>query len=838
MDEEQHLKRAASSKPSNRAKIQKLLSSLSDDEVPVDKAAESTIRAEDEGRTWYDISDELDTNIDQNQWLEKVASQLGARRRPISRNSVLSLESQGKSNVVTSSTAVAAINPNDSTIVQQPKNPLPSMPHSIEVSLEYQPSDSAPAMAQLKKSQAEATSECSSVPSSVLVSHKPSVLPGSQAMRTLIDIEKGSRHEYLVFRKDDPDRLVGEVLVEGIKGWVEVCFGGTALVKCRSSHLIVLPKCKFGIGDRVPEDYIAAFLEEKSESVPSNKTDDFNVLSATKKPLEKKSTASKQQTVNLDDLFYWVCECEQFNLAKDRSCKSCRADITGDAKQSKLLEIATDIVNNDYVSSLEEAILQIPETDRQSIPRIILAQLIEAKFPEMNLSQFCEKSSTKIETFFYWSCGSCTMLNSYKRGSCYACRDGKGFFARSSPLLQKAEEIALQSNSPKDAYATWPAYETRQIPEVVMDLLITCVHIICRKGTKRRCRNRKLEGVDYCQDHCDPALLTAQCRKEVEETRQSVDINSSESSLKNQVAPMGIDTVKPALQSFLTNKIDNFKNDLGWSLNSVEDALVCGSDLTPFPLGMKVRVYFVGHGFHDGRIIKVRRQYLSSSRSDGVRPVLVYRVIFNDGDQQDWLHHNISSLRQVFDVNNIDPEAPPEEQIPLGTLFEMKTGVNIKIIDHTVSSQDEQVVSFVVNDDINESPTSVELSLVKFQEAVKRKIDSEINADRVIAINGGSIVEWPVSNDRVEQLCTTGTGYKVCHGLHILSKANKTDYSVHPFTKLPSVDNPIDATRPGVTMATHDPANIRPFIHWDPSQCLVCQLCGIDKDDNQGKCQK
>lgn len=840
LDEEQQWhtqnKRAAASKPSNRAKIQKLLSSLSDGEVPVDKAAESTIKAKDESKTWYDITDELDTHIDQNEWLEKVASQLGARRQPMSRNSVLSLESQGKNNLVTCSTAVAAMNPNDSTIIEQPKNLLSSMPHSIEGSSEYQSGDSAQAIAQWKKTQAEASSECSSVPSSVLVSHKPSLPPGSEAMRALIDVEKGSRHEYLVFRKNDPDRLVGEVLIEGTKGWVEVCFGGTDLVKCRSSHLIVLPRCKFSIGDNVPIEYmnIEASPESKSYPVSLGRTEEFSVLS-TKKSSEKKSATNKQHTVNLDDIFYWVCECETFNAVKDRSCKSCRAAINGNAKTSKLLEIATDVVNNDYVSSLEEAIVQIPDTDRQSIPDIVLAQLLEAKFPDKNLSQFCKEPSTNIETFFYWSCGSCTMQNSYKKGNCYACRDGKGFFARSSPLLLKAEEIALQSNTPQDAYARWPASETRQIPEVVMDSLITCVHIICKKGSKRRCRNRKLEGVDYCQDHCDPALLTAPCMNEVEETSQSFDVSSS-TSLSKKPPSMGIETMKPALHTFLTNKIDNVKNGLGWCLDSVEDALVCGSDLTPFPLGMKVRVYFVGYGFHDGRIMKVRRQYFSNGGSDGARPVLVYRVIFNDGDQQDWLHHNISSLRQVFDVNNIDPEALPEEQIPPGTLFEMKTGVNIKIMNHIISSQNEQVVSFVIDDDSNETPTSIELSLVKFQEAVRRKIDSGINTDRVSAVSGGSIVEWPVSNDRVEQLCTTGTGYKVCNGLHFLGKTHNTDYAAHPFNKLPNVDDPRDARR-GVKMTTYDPANIRPFVHWDPSQCLVCQLCGIDKDDNQGKYQ-
>lgn len=97
----------------------------------------------------------------------------------------------------------------------------------------------------------------------------------------------------------------------------------------------------------------------------------------------------------------------------------------------------------------------------------------------------------------------------------------------------------------------------------------------------------------------------------------------------------GIASMKESLQSFLRSKIGYIRNTLGWTNNSIEDQLICGSDSKPFPLGLKVRTYFLGYDCHDGRIIKVRRQFLNDGSQDS-RPVLMYRVVYNDGDQQDW----------------------------------------------------------------------------------------------------------------------------------------------------------------------------------------------------------
>ena len=214
--------------------------------------------------------------------------------------------------------------------------------------------------------------------------------------------------------------------------------------------------------------------------------------------------------------------------------------------------------------------------------------------------------------------------------------------------------------------------------------------------------------------------------------------------------------------------------------------------------------------------------------------MLVYRVVYNDGDQQDWLHHNVASLRQCYNVNNIDPCEEITKQIPLGTRYETTSGVVVEVVGHTVSAQNEQFISFDVHDDTNESTERLNLSLLKFQIAVKRKINTSSETECDSGKVGGAAIEWPVSHDRIDPACSVGNGmkYKVCNGMHLLRKGHNYDYS--GCEKLPYVEGPQDV-RPGVRMGRYDPANIYSYTHWDPSQCLLCELCGVDKDDNLGK---
>ena len=94
---------------------------------------------------------------------------------------------------------------------------------------------------------------------------------GYGAVLTLNDIDKVCRHERLVFCKEDPNMIVGDVITERKMGWVGVSFSrDNTLVKCRSSHLIVLPKDnQFSKGDHVPSEYIATLPLKKPAPEPA-----------------------------------------------------------------------------------------------------------------------------------------------------------------------------------------------------------------------------------------------------------------------------------------------------------------------------------------------------------------------------------------------------------------------------------------------------------------------------------------------------------------------------------------------------------------------------------------
>ena len=86
-----------------------------------------------------------------------------------------------------------------------------------------------------------------------------------------------------------------------------------------------------------------------------------------------------------------------------------------------------------------------------------------------------------------------------------------------------------------------------------------------------------------------------------------------------------IAAINSTMPSFLIGIQQSLANDRHWSLNSIEDSILAG-ETSLFPLGMKVRRYFVGHGLHDGRIIKVTRKMYDDEDRDKKRPVLVYRI--------------------------------------------------------------------------------------------------------------------------------------------------------------------------------------------------------------------
>ena len=151
-----------------------------------------------------------------------------------------------------------------------------------------------------------------------------------------------------------------------------------------------------------------------------------------------------------------------------------------------------------------------------------------------------------------------------------------------------------------------------------MDSLVTC--IADTKGG-RRCLRHRLPGLDYCSLHCDPSLLTEKKNTKQEKVDVDKDIEIQKrkiSSIKNEVFKF--------LRIEISPHQGNFRS---WNVRCIEDSMLCQSK-APFPLGLRVRKFFPGYGFHDGFITCMDRKFFGDEQ--GTRPMLVYQVCYNDND--------------------------------------------------------------------------------------------------------------------------------------------------------------------------------------------------------------
>lgn len=508
-----------------------------------------------------------------------------------------------------------------------------------------------------------------------------------------------------------------------------------------------------------------------------------------------------------DSIFYWTCSCNTVNKYRLMECSFCSEHKNADSKRSLMLEIAEKAIESDEVQLVQEASECIPAIDRPAVPDKVIAYLLQQKIPGVTFSAFCSSPSNELDDYFYWLCGSCTMKNSYSRSNCTACLQPKSALADDSSLLAMARESAEKSKTVKEAIALIPEKDRRAIPEAILDGLVTCIAFVGKGRSKRRCKAVRCAGLDYCVSHCDPLLM--------QKSRMAAEGSAGEPA-------RGINKINENFPNFLSAIHDKVVNNLNWSVNCIEDSILCGEN-KPFPLGLKVRKFFLGYGFHDGRIVKIVRKQLVDKEAKEDRPVLVYRIVYNDGDQEDFLHHEISSLRQVFDQANVSPEASTSVQVPPGTCFELKTGDKVTVVSHKVSQSfrtqddnDRLVVQF------ENSSKEAEVDLLKFQLAVVRKIDS---SNRHEDDRDAPFLEWPRQGHAGVNGSSQPDEYDIGEGLtlsrQIYKSTNKNDVA-SSFTSS-AIDNPRDV-RPGVKVRMWDPAGCFNHLSYDPYAATVVSL--------------
>ncbi|KAL7539330.1 hypothetical protein ACHAXR_010595, partial [Thalassiosira sp. AJA248-18] len=880
-------KKARVDGPSTPEKKAKLLSSL-DDIIPLDKAAESTLNSVAGTEKSDDVrpekieahDDDSDDEKDEKEWLVKVAASLGANTsrlrqqqsdggfrpmyRPLTGSSsdgpLHTSKPSANSTPIAHSNAMKSDTASTcSTISTSSDNKLSSGKHE-SISLKQPPDEL------------------------VLVSRSsPALSANDVPSSSLSEFSIGSRHGCLVHHKHDSRRRVGEVILEHDSTSVEVAMNGV-LKKYQVSHLLVVPPHQFKVGDTVPPNY----------SVPNSGSSKSPMKEITNNKLRSKSSSSEQKlsALSADRLFCWFCDnCNADNKMLDLVCHSCDMTKTAESKRSVLLEIAETSIKGDVVT-VGDAMSRITCKDRPSIPEQVIAHMLGVKTlgaaaqlsPEPSFDVDMATLKLTWEGLYYWMCGSCTMQNSYKRSTCSACLQGLGLAER-SPLLRIAEDAASNSKTTNEALSRVPESERLLIPTVVMDTLVTCVFVIeGRNGQRRRCRKQKMEGYDFCVAHCDPKLLSNPRADTQGSSIGTISSNGVDSLSQASIGGKrcrGIAAINEIMPSFLKNIQQAQVNENRWAIYSIEDSVLCGN--SAFPLGMKVRKFFDGYGFHDGSIQKCARKLHVDSNKSEERPVLVYRLKYNDGDQEDFLHHEIASLREsklhestflclvnciqlayfppelastslfpftaslppVYDGCNVSPEAPPEVQIQPGSLFETRFGT-MKIIELKESARDGKVQVTVKFCD---SSKNVEFDLLKLQMTVLRKINSSESSNTALVHKLDSsptkslastsarapVLEWPgrgLNQTDDESIEAEDEYYDICEGLSLHRKRCNDSLDVAKLPTTSSVNNPCDI-RPGCNVSMWDPAACYGRLSWDPYASTLCELCGIDKDDNQ-----
>lgn len=104
----------------------------------------------------------------------------------------------------------------------------------------------------------------------------------------------------------------------------------------------------------------------------------------------------------------------------------------------------------------------------------------------------------------------------------------------------------------------------------------------------------------------------------------------------------------------------------------------------------------------------------------------------------------------------------------------------------------------------------------------------EINAG-ISFLGSSPVLEWPkrCQKDDIER--------DITKGLKLHRKRRNSFLDDNDSAKFPStndVNNPNDV-RPGCSGGMWDPAGCSNYLSWDPFDSAVCQICFIDKDDNQ-----
>ena len=202
--------------------------------------------------------------------------------------------------------------------------------------------------------------------------------------------------------------------------------------------------------------------------------------------------------------------------------------------------------------------------------------------------------------------------------------------------MQIASDAAKDQLYIQDAMARISAIHACAIPETVMKGLVTCIATVNK--TNRRCLLPKKYNSDYCNAHQDAIQLSISSANNVKLVAEKLPGDTEElcgDGEDDDINPrspfLSIDELIQNVRHTLRETLATQENTRNWRIKCIEDAFLCERN-QPYPVGMLVRRYFPGHGYHDGFVTSVKRKEVKEDKE--TRPVLLYRVKYNDGDAE------------------------------------------------------------------------------------------------------------------------------------------------------------------------------------------------------------
>ena len=257
---------------------------------------------------------------------------------------------------------------------------------------------------------------------------------------------------------------------------------------------------------------------------------------------------------------------------------------------------------------------------------------------------------------------------------------------------------------------------------------------------------------------------------------------------------------------------------------------------------------------------------------------------YQDGDEEDFMHHEVNSLRQIYDVRNVLETAPPSSQLPTNMVLECQNETTVKIIKNMTPpgtknpKEGGRVQEYVSKNGSSWAKTELDLTELQLNVIRKYEVGESLNGSMSSKLDlthpehsevsspshsGYTLlaptIEWPSgvsfrSDSEVpeENECNIENSknqlspldekkeWKLSSGLYLGRETSNFGTKIRS-TSIDMDDQPDvlllnnqPCVRKNISrVSIWDPTHISNYLSWDPYRSVVCEICKVDENDHQ-----